>query len=71
MFRKAHKLAFIVGVAIVLGQCSIAKVPGPWKDRQNSLQQNEAQAAFFKASNIDPRHLGKKPKPKKADWWIF
>ena len=71
MLKGAHKIALVVGVAIILGQCTVDMVPGPWKDKTDSLRQNEAQAAFIRASRVNPRHLGK-PKPKKASgWWIF
>lgn len=74
MLKGSHKLALLVGVAIFLGLFRAEMVPGPWKDKAHAMQENEAHAAFLKASNLKPQHLRARSKPKPdrtSGWWIF
>ena len=73
MLKGSHKIALMVGVAIFLGLITVDMVPGPWKKKANSVRQNEAQAAFLRASNLKPQQLAKaRSRPIKASiWGIF
>ena len=71
MIKGAHKIALLVGISIFLGLFSLDMLPGPWKKQANSVRQNEAQAAFLKASNLKPHQLraARKPKTARSSLW--
>ncbi len=74
MIKGPHKIAILIGISIFLGLFSLDMLPAPWKKQRNSVQQNEAQAAFLRASNLKPHQLRAARKPKSASsslWGSF
>ena len=74
MLKGSHKIALMVGLAIFLGLVTVDMVPGPWKKKAETVRQDEAQAAFLRASNLKPYQLSNKARPrpvKASSWGIF
>ena len=71
MIKGSHKIALVVGLAVFLGLFSLDMVPTPWKKKQNTVQDNEAQAAYLRASNLKPHQLraARPPRSAKASIW--